>query len=147
MDDMETNVVTGAESPEAAESHSNDEFIEGFAEEFGIELETEEPTETKPEEEKEAEAAESGEKEAESEPEMISFTEAGKKFSAPKEAVEAFAKAVGRNAESIIDIYQKGCNYDKLNEKLNEALKYSEAFEKAGGIHWHLPGGNTQQKR
>lgn len=132
MEEMETNVVSGAESPEVAESHSDDEFIEGFAEEFGIEFETEteEPTETEPEEEKEAEAAESGEKEAESEPEMISFTEAGKKFSAPKEAVETFAKAVGRSVESIIDVYQKGCNYDKLNEKLNEALKDSEAFEK-----------------
>ena len=132
MEEMETNVVSGAESPEVAESHSDDEFIEGFAEEFGIEFETEteEPTETEPEEEKEAEAAESGEKEAESEPEMISFTEAGKKFSAPKEAVETFAKAVGRSVESIIDVYQKGCNYDKLNERLNEALKDSEAFEK-----------------
>lgn len=132
MEEMETNVVSGAESPEVAESHSDDEFIEGFAEEFGIEFETEteEPTEAEPEEEKEAEAAESGEKEAESEPEMISFTEAGKKFSAPKEAVETFAKAVGRSVESIIDVYQKGCNYDKLNERLNEALKDSEAFEK-----------------
>ena len=98
MEEMETNVVSGAESPEVAESQSNNEFIEGFAEEFGIEFETEteEPTETEPEEEKEAEAAESGEKEPEKVPEMISFKEAGKDFSAPKEAVEAFAKAVGR---------------------------------------------------
>ena len=134
MEEVETNIVSGGESPEVAESHEDNEFIEGFAEEFGIELEKtedpEEPAETKPEAGKETDAAESDAGEPESEPEMISFKEAGKDFSAPKEAVEAFAKAVGRDVASLIDVYQKGCNYDKLNERLSEALKDSEAFEK-----------------
>lgn len=134
MEELETNIVSEAESSGLAESHDDDVFDKGFMEEFGIEPEepakTEEPKESEPETEEEAEAAESGEKEPEKEPEMISFKEAGKDFSAPKEAVEAFAKAVGRSVESIIDVYQKGCNYDKLNEKLSEALKYSEAFDR-----------------
>lgn len=134
MEEMvETSVETGLETPETAES-GEDAFDKAFLEEFGIEPEepeeTEEPTESEPETEKETEAAESDNGEPESEPEMISFKEAGKEFSAPKDAVEAFAKAVGRDAASIIDIYQKGCNYDKLNEKLAEALKDSETLEK-----------------
>ena len=135
MDEMEANIVTGSETPEVAESYG-DEFDKAFSEEFGFEIEreeTEEP-EKEPETEKEAGAAESDDGNTESEPEMISFKEAGKEFSAPRDAVEAFAKAVGRNAESIIDIYQKGCNYDKLNERLNEALKDSEAFAKIAEI-------------
>lgn len=134
MEELETNINSGAESPDLAESHDNDAFIDGFENEFGFEEEKEETEEIKepetPEETKETEEAESPEKEAESEPEMISFKEAGKEFSAPREAVEAFAKAVGRDAASLIDIYQKGCNFDKLNGKLNDAMKDSEAFEK-----------------
>lgn len=134
MEDFETNVVSEAESFGLAESHDDNVFDKGFLEEFGSEGEepegTEEPKESEPETEEEAEAAESGEKEPEKVPEMISFKEAGKDFSAPKEAVEAFAKAVGRDVTSLIDVYQKGCNYDKLNDKLSEALKYSEAFDK-----------------
>lgn len=139
MEEIETNINSGAESADLAESHDNDAFIDGFNDEFGFEEETEETEETKepettPEETKETEETESPEKEAESEPEMISFKEAGKEFSAPKEAVEAFAKAVGRDAASLIDIYRKGCNFDKLNNKLTEALKDSEAFEKLAAM-------------
>lgn len=134
MAEIETTIVPEAESEGLAESHDDNVFDKGFEEEFGIEPEeeekTEEPEKAEPEEKKEAEAAESDAGEDENEPEMISFKEAGKEFSAPKEAVEAFAKAVGRDAASLIDVYQKGCNYDKLNEKLSEALKDSEAFEK-----------------
>lgn len=137
MDDFENTVETGIETPTGTESSEDDAYMKGFEAEFGIEPsekeKTEEP-ETEPEPEKEAEAAESDAGEPESEPEMISFKEAGKEFSAPRKAVEAFAKAVGRDAASLIDIYQKGCNYDKLNERLNEALKDSEAFEKVAAV-------------
>ena len=132
MEEVETNIVSGGESPEVAESHEDDDFLKGFEDDFGFETEEEEPEETEetePETE-EKEAAESGAEQADDPPEMISFKEAGKDFSAPKKAVEAFAKAVGRDVASLIDVYQKGCNYDKLNERLSEALKDSEAFEK-----------------
>jgi hypothetical protein len=157
---MDNEVISVAASTDIAESYNDDEFINGFSDALGInseektdgfEVEDESgirgpigdtgpegpqgiPGETGPETEKETEEAESPEKEAESEPEMISFKEAGKEFSAPKEAVEAFAKAVGRDAASLIDIYQKGCNFDKLNGKLNEALKDSEALEKLAAM-------------
>ena len=136
MEDFETNIGSAAESAEMSESHDN-EFIEGLLEGIEVEPETmnfgeesETPEETEPETKEEAEGAESAEKEAESEPEMISFKEHGKDFSAPKDVVEAFAKAVGRNIENLVDVYQKGCNYDKLNERYAEALKDSEALEK-----------------
>ena len=149
---MDNEVISAAASTEDVAASYDDEFIDGFSEAFGMKAEEKtdgfevvgeigdpgepgepgvpETEEAEPETEKETEDAESTEKDAESEPEMISFKEAGKEFSAPKEAVEAFAKAVGRSVESIIDVYQKGCNYDKLNERLGEALKDSEAFEK-----------------
>lgn len=149
---MDNEVISVAASTDIAESYNDDEFINGFSDALGInnseektngfEVEDEneehptETEETEPETKEETEEAESPEKEAESKPEMISFKEAGKEFSAPKEAVEAFAKAVGRDAASLIDIYQKGCNYDKLNEKLSEAMKDSAAFERmAAGQH------------
>lgn len=136
----ENTVVSAAESTEAAESQSND-FLDGFAEEFGAETgetegeateetETGEP-ETPPEEE--SKAAESG-AEDEKAPEMLSFKEHGKDFSVPKEAVEAFAKGVGRDASNIIDIYQKGCNYDSLLRKFDEAKRDSELLENLAGI-------------
>lgn len=152
---MDNEVSSVAASTDVAASY-DDEFIDGFSEAFGMKAEEKtsgfeaedesgdrgEPGEpgvpetegTEPETEKETEGAESTGKDAESEPEMISFKEAGKEFSAPKEAVEAFAKAVGRSVENIIDVYQKGCNYDKLNEKLSAALKDSEAFEKIAAM-------------
>lgn len=146
---MDNEVISAAASTDVAESY-NDEFIDGFFEAFGIskseektdgfEVEDErgevpaETEETGPVGDKGLEGAKSTEKDAESVPEMISFKEAGKKFSAPKEAVEAFAKAVGRDVNNLIDIYQKGCNYDKLNDKLSSALKDSEAFEKIAAM-------------
>ena len=152
----ENSIVSGAASTDVGATYSDEDFRSGLGEAFGFETESEEPQVFGDSEEKEAygnepvgepgeqgvpenaetketEAAESGEQ-GESAPEMVSFVESGRKFSAPKEAVEAFAKAVGRSSESLIDVYQKGCNYDKLKAQLAEAKKDSEIFEKFGAF-------------
>lgn len=155
----ENTIVSGAASTDVGATYSDDEFRAGLLEEFGLENPAAEsgfePEETsgedeegepvgstgdrgepgerggpvEPEETKETGAAESGE-EGKALPETVDFVESGKRFSAPKEAVEGFAKAVGRTAENLIDIYQKGCNYDKLKAQLEEARKNDEIFEK-----------------
>lgn len=152
----ENSIVSGAASTDVGATYSDEDFRSGLGEAFGFETESEEPQVFGDSEEKEAYgnepvgepgeqgvpenaeteengAAESGEQ-GESAPEMVSFVESGRKFSAPKEAVEAFAKAVGRSSESLIDVYQKGCNYDKLKAQLAEAKKDSEIFEKFGAF-------------
>lgn len=155
--DEENSIVSGAASTDVGATYSDEDFRSGLGEAFGLETESEEPQVFGDSEEgqeaygnepvgepgepgvpenaetKEAEAAESGEQ-GESAPETVSFVESGRKFSAPKEAVEAFAKAVGRSSESLIDVYQKGCNYDKLKAQLEEAKKDGEIFEKLGAV-------------
>ena len=138
----ENTIISDAASTDVAASYNDEDFISGFSEAFGINKEEEKTEdsfvedesnpqgETETEESEESTEEENTDGEEEKAPEMITFKEHGKEFSAPKEAVEAFATAVGRDAASIIDIYQKGCNYDALMEKLNEAKKDSEAFEK-----------------
>lgn len=155
--DEENSIVSGAASTDVGATYSDDEFRAGLLEEFGLENPAAEsgfaPEETsgedeegeapsvedgagesgKSEETEETGAAESGE-EGVTEPETVEFVESGKRFSAPKEAVEAFANAVGRTAENLIDVYQKGCNYDKLKARLDEAMKTEEIFERAAAI-------------
>lgn len=154
--DEENSIVSGAASTDVGATYSDEDFRSGLGEAFGFETESEEPQVFGDSEEKEAygnepvgepgeegvpenaemketEAAESGEQD-EKTPETVSFVESGRKFSAPKEAVEAFAKAVGRSSESLIDVYQKGCNYDKLKAQLDEAKKDGEIFEKLGAV-------------
>lgn len=154
----ENSIVSGAASTDVGATYSDEDFRSGLFEAFGIESESEEPKafaeeeneepagiENEPvgetgengisetDEAEETGAAESGEQ-GEKTPETVSFVESGRKFSAPKEAVEAFAKAVGRSSESLIDVYQKGCNYDKLKAQLDEAKKDGEIFEKLGAV-------------
>lgn len=152
----ENSIVSGAASTDVGATYSDEDFRSGLGEAFGFETESEEPQVFGDSEEKEAYgnepvgepgeqgvpenaeteetgAAESGEQ-GEKAPETVSFVESGRKFSAPKEAVEAFAKAVGRSSESLIDVYQKGCNYDKLKAQLDEAKKDGEIFEKLGAV-------------
>lgn len=155
---MENDIVSGAASTDVAASYNDEDFSAGLAEAFGFEREepagaaesgeesegseeipegqtkTEE-TETEPEptEGGEEKAAESG-AESTTAPKMLFFKEHGKEFGVPEEAVEAFAKGVGRDSASIIDIYQKGCNYDALLRRFNEANEFSEAFEKIAGF-------------
>lgn len=154
----ENSIVSGAASTDVGATYSDEDFRSGLFEAFGIESESEEPKAFAEEENEEptgienepvgetgengisetdeaegtgaTESSEQGEKT----PETVSFVESGRKFSAPKEAVEAFAKAVGRSSESLIDVYQKGCNYDKLKAQLDEAKKDSEIFEKLGAV-------------
>lgn len=153
----ENSIVSGAASTDVGATYSDEDFRSGLGEAFGFETESEEPQVFGDSEEeqkafgnepvgepgeqgvpenaetKETEAAESGEQGGETQ-ETVSFVESGRKFSAPKEAVEAFAKAVGRSSESLIDVYQKGCNYDKLKAQLDEAKKDGEIFEKLGAV-------------
>lgn len=46
------------------------------------------------------------------------------------EAVEAFAKSLGKKPEEIFEILQKGKEFDELSEKFGEAKKDTEVFEK-----------------
>lgn len=147
--EKENNIVSGAASTDVGATYSDEEFIGGFSDSFGFTPEiSEEGAESEegniPEKAPEGpvgdkgpegergvpegngrDAAESGGEGSDSE-ENIIFKEHGKEFSAPKTAVEAFAKAVGRTSESLIDIYQKGCNYDALSGKLEELRKEGE---------------------
>ena len=152
MDENE-NIVSAAESADGAESFSDDDFMAGFRddgefspfaesgeeteEEASPEAETETPegeeTAENPEGEGE-QTAESGSEGAASAPEMISFVEHGKKFSMPKEVVESFARATGRKVEDVIDIYQKGCGFDALNRRYEEAKADSEIFAKLANL-------------
>lgn len=116
-----TEPGTGEEASPLSEENESAEAEEVFGEG------NEEPKE---EEETEAESNSEGEKPEET----VSFTEHGKSFSVPKEAVEGFAKATGRSVEDIIDIYQKGCGFDKLKQRYEAAKADSEIFEKVAAI-------------
>lgn len=154
----ENSIVSGAASTDVGATYSDDEFVGGFKEALGLEPENE-PQETtasgdsdevsegtpegfvEDESEKTEEAPagtadeDSGNGEQENAvSEMVDFVESGRKFSAPREAVETFAKAVGRSPENLIDVYQKGCNYDKLKGRFDEAKKSDEIFEKIAAI-------------
>lgn len=58
----------------------------------------------------------------------------GREICVPKEAVLAFAKAMGKDAGEIIEIYQKGSCFDELMRRFNIAKKDTEVFEKIAGI-------------
>lgn len=146
----ENSIVSGAASTDVAASYSDEEFRSGLIEAFGLEVPEDETPEVNPEEPKgtkgdkgpegepgvpqevnnEGDPAESGATKAESQSEKITFVEHGRSFEAPREAAEAFAKAVGRTVEDFIDVYQKGCNYDALKAKFDAREKDSSFFEK-----------------
>ncbi|MBR3953687.1 MAG: hypothetical protein IKJ82_08820 [Oscillospiraceae bacterium] len=148
------NIVSGAASTDGAASFSDEDFMGGFSESFGFTPERSEEENAESErvnvlegaskgqvddkgekgtpkvpEGNEPKPAESGAEGAQPEENFV-FKEHGKEFSAPKSAVEAFAKAVGRSTGSLIDVYQKGCNYDVLSRKLDEIRSEGELFEK-----------------
>lgn len=147
----EENIGTVAESAGEAESFNDEEFVNEFlfdgndhgtGEEASPLSEEDESAEAgsdsgegdeNHEAEEEAEA-ESDSEEAKADEEKVSFTEHGKSFSVPKTAVEGFAKAVGRSVEDIIDIYQKGCGFDKMKQRFEAAKADSEIFEKVAAI-------------
>ena len=112
------------------ENQIADEFVRGI-------LEKEEPE--KPEEIGDGELFGKEIFEKEKEPEEkeikgIDIPEYGKKIRVPKEAVMAFAKAMGKDVGEIIEIYQKGCCFDELMRRFAEAKRDSAAFEKIAGI-------------
>lgn len=109
------------------EKNEADEFIAGI-------LEKEEPAELNEIGDGELFGKEIFEKEKEEPMRGIDVPEYGKEIRVPKEAVMAFAKAMGKDAGEIIEIYQKGCCFDELMCRFTEAKRDSDAFEKIAGI-------------
>lgn len=112
------------------ENQITDEFVRGILEKEELE---------KPEEIGDGELFGKEIFEKEKEPEEkeikgIDIPEYGKEIRVPKEAVMAFAKAMGKDVGEIIEIYQKGCCFDELMRRFAEAKRDSAAFEKIAGI-------------
>lgn len=57
----------------------------------------------------------------ETKPETVTFTEHGKNYTLDKTVLDGFAGAVGRKPEEVIALYQKGCGFDTLQNKWEEA--------------------------
>lgn len=130
----ENNIVTGTESPVGAESSGGDDFLNGLfgEEEFpesGEESSGNEGEEPENEEPEDAPGEVPEEPEAKT-PETVDIVEHGKTFSIPKEALEGFAAAVGRESADLIDIYQKGCNYDRLKARNEGLSKKAEVIDR-----------------
>lgn len=150
----EKNIGTVTESAAEAESFNDEDFIgglfdgENFAEEdnedpfaktededpFG-----EEPKETAEPEAKTEESAESEPNPEENPEEELSFVEHGKTFSVSKKAVEGLANALGITAESLIDIYQKGCGFDAQKARLEAAQNDSNILDELAKMRGYTP--------
>lgn len=137
----------GAESAGSeAESFDGEEFMKGF---FGDSYEPESqepkapdgPDEPEPENPAPEDANPETKKDpaastepAASEAQKVDFVEHGKTYSFDKNALESLAGAVGRSGEEFVDLYQKGCGFDALNDRYQEAKKDSELIESLAKI-------------
>ena len=123
---MEENLERENTAGEVAESGLGAEsaeggFLEGFLEEEPT-VPTEEDSDFPEETTDRAESAPSEENEAET----VGFVEHGQKYFVNRKALSAFAEAVGKKPEEVIDLYQKGCGFDGVSQRLSAAKEDSD---------------------
>lgn len=118
--EMENSAGETAESGLGTES-SEGGFLEGFLEEEPTAPLSEDPDSS----EETADRAESGSPE-ENEAETVGFVEHGQKYFVNKRALSAFAGAVGKKPEEVIELYQKGCGFDGVSQRLSAAKEDSD---------------------